>query len=193
MSKTMSREDVHSEMLLTLAGYWRSCAAQSNEPWRSDMMRDTAKEFERAAAKATSQTPAALSSYDSSSSRRSAEKDTCSVDPRFTHMAAATSHLSHPKPGAHDAEHPDRHARAMPPNQERVAAPSRGFIIFESDEPLIATLQPYHQNVLRWTGPYAEMAAQLQVSPGTLRSRLHRARAALVALRQKQSGPEGLS
>ena len=187
----MSREDVHSEMLLTLAGYWRSCAAQSNEPWRSDMMRDTAKEFESAAAKATSQTPAALSSYDNSSSRRSAEKDTYPVDPRFTHMAA--SHLSHPKPGAHDAEHSDSHARAMPPNRERVAAPLRGFIIFESDEPLIATLQPYHQNVLRWTGPYAEMAAQLQVPRGTLRSQLHRARAALVALRQKQSGPEGLS
>jgi DNA-directed RNA polymerase specialized sigma24 family protein len=43
------------------------------------------------------------------------------------------------------------------------------------------------------TGSYAEMVGQLQVPPGTLRSRLHRARAALVALRQKQSGSEDLS
>jgi len=54
MSKTLPREVVHSEMLLALAGYWRRCAAQSNEPWRRDMMRGTAEEFERAAAKATS-------------------------------------------------------------------------------------------------------------------------------------------
>jgi hypothetical protein len=61
MSKIMSREDVHSEMLLAVAGYWRKCAAQSNEPWRSDMMRGTAEEFEKAAAKTTRQTPATLS------------------------------------------------------------------------------------------------------------------------------------
>ena len=61
MSKKLLREDVHSEILLALAGCWRSCAAQSNEPWRSDMMRGTAEEFERAAAKTTSQTPATLS------------------------------------------------------------------------------------------------------------------------------------
>jgi hypothetical protein len=54
--KTLPREDTHSEMLLALAGYWRKCAAQSNEAWRCDMMRGTAEEFERAAAKATSQT-----------------------------------------------------------------------------------------------------------------------------------------
>jgi hypothetical protein len=74
MSKILPRENVQSEMLLTLAGYWRSCAAQSNEPWRSDMMRDTAKEFEKAAAKATSQTPSTLSPYGNSSSTRNARK-----------------------------------------------------------------------------------------------------------------------
>jgi hypothetical protein len=61
MSKIMSREDVHSEMLLALAGYWRKCAAQSDEPWRSDMMRGTAEEFERAAAETINQMPATLS------------------------------------------------------------------------------------------------------------------------------------
>jgi hypothetical protein len=59
MRKQLSREDAHSEVLLALAGYWRNCAAQSDEPWRMDMMRSTAKEFEKAAARATSQTPVA--------------------------------------------------------------------------------------------------------------------------------------
>jgi hypothetical protein len=77
--------------------------------------------------------------------------------------------------------------------RKRVASPFRGFVIFESDEPLIALLQPGHQNVLRLAGSYAEMGEKLQVPPGTLRSRLHRARAALVALRQMQSDPESLS
>ena len=59
MSKApLPREDAHSEMLLVVAQYWRRCAAQSSESWRSDMMRGTAEEFERAAAKATSQAPA---------------------------------------------------------------------------------------------------------------------------------------
>jgi len=108
-------------------------------------------------------------------------------------MSATTSHLPGLDPDAHDAGRLDIRARAMLPNQKRVASPFRGFVVFESDEPLIAALQPDHQNILRLTGSYAEMAVQLQVPPGTLRSRLHRARAALVALRQKQSGPEGLS
>ena len=50
--KPPSRDEVRAEMLLDLAGYWRICAAQSGDPWRCDMMRATAEEFERAAAKA---------------------------------------------------------------------------------------------------------------------------------------------
>jgi DNA-directed RNA polymerase specialized sigma24 family protein len=80
----------------------------------------------------------------------------------------------------------------MPPNQKHVA-PLREFVILENDEPLIAALSPDHQNVLRLPGSYAEMVAQLQVPLGTLRSRLHRARAALLVLRQKRSGSESLS
>jgi len=61
MSKTFQpREDARSEMLLDLARYWRTCAAQSNEPWRSDMMRGTAEEFENAAAKIIRQTLTSL-------------------------------------------------------------------------------------------------------------------------------------
>jgi hypothetical protein len=50
-NKLLRSEDDRSEMLLDLARYWRNCAAQSNEPWRSDMMRGTAEEFETAAAR----------------------------------------------------------------------------------------------------------------------------------------------
>jgi hypothetical protein len=57
MSKNWPSGDYgRSEALLDLARYWRNCAAQSNEPGRSDMMRDTAEEFERAAADAIRQT-----------------------------------------------------------------------------------------------------------------------------------------
>ena len=59
MSKKLPREDVQSEMLLAMAGYWRDCAARANEPWRKDMMRGTAEEFEKAAARATSRAPVA--------------------------------------------------------------------------------------------------------------------------------------
>ena len=108
-------------------------------------------------------------------------------------MPATTSNLPRPDLDAHDAGRPDNYAGPMPPNRKRVASPFRGFVVFESDEPLIAALQPDHQNVIRLTGSYAEMVEQLRVLPGTLRSRLHRARAALVALRQKQSGLESQS
>jgi hypothetical protein len=56
MSKGLPRQDAHSEKLLAVAAYWRKCAAQSGETWRSEMMRDTAEEFEKAAAKATRET-----------------------------------------------------------------------------------------------------------------------------------------
>jgi hypothetical protein len=57
MSKSWPDGDyARSEVLLDLARYWRNCAAQSNEPWRSDMMLDTAEEFERAAADAIRRT-----------------------------------------------------------------------------------------------------------------------------------------
>ncbi len=56
LSKKLRREDAHSEKLLAVASYWRKCAALSSDPWRTEMMRDTAEEFEKAAAKATTQT-----------------------------------------------------------------------------------------------------------------------------------------
>ena len=53
MRQTRSREVALSEGLLALASYWHKCADQSEEPWRVNMMRATATEFEAAAARIT--------------------------------------------------------------------------------------------------------------------------------------------
>ena len=60
MPQKLSREDAHSEKLLSLAGCWRKSASETADPYRSDMMRRTAEELEKAAARATSQMPAPL-------------------------------------------------------------------------------------------------------------------------------------
>jgi hypothetical protein len=59
----------------------------------------------------------------------------------------------------------------------------KGIIVLGTDEPLLAALGPNEQAVLRANGSYEERARELNVPVGTLRSRLHRARAKLVALR----------
>ena len=61
----------------------------------------------------------------------------------------------------------------------------KGMYVLETDEPLLATLKPREQAVLRTTGSYEDRARALGVPVGTLRSRLHRARAKLVALRSE--------
>ena len=55
MPRSMTPEYDLADKFLALANYWRKCAALTNEPWRSDMLCDTAREFERAAAKAVGQ------------------------------------------------------------------------------------------------------------------------------------------
>jgi len=61
MPQPRTRDVVLFEGLLALADYWYRCADQSEEPWRVDMMRATAREFEAAAAKITGQDPTFLS------------------------------------------------------------------------------------------------------------------------------------
>jgi DNA-directed RNA polymerase specialized sigma24 family protein len=66
----------------------------------------------------------------------------------------------------------------------------RGLQPIDTDELLLATLEPNEQAVLRASGSYVDRAKALNLPIGTLRSRLHRARAKLVALREmKQSEP----
>jgi hypothetical protein len=60
------------------------------------------------------------------------------------------------------------------------------FALLPDDAPLIDQLPPDQQNVLRSEGTYAERAEKLGTPMGTLRSRLHRARDALLRLRAER-------
>ena len=60
------------------------------------------------------------------------------------------------------------------------------FVLEPGDEDLIAQLPAEQQAALRSEGSYVERAQQMGVAIGTVRSRLHRARAALTQLREKQ-------
>ena len=73
-----------------------------------------------------------------------------------------------------------------PPKRPR-SSPFRDMHLVDSDEPLLALLNPQEQVILRATGSYEDMAKVLQVPTGTVRSRLHRARAKLVALRKQSA------
>jgi hypothetical protein len=70
----------------------------------------------------------------------------------------------------------------------------RQFVLLPDDAPLIDQLPLDHQNVLRSEGTYAERAEKLGIPIGTLRSRLHRARDALLRLRGERNGgrPEAI-
>jgi len=67
------------------------------------------------------------------------------------------------------------------------------FVVLPEDAPLIDQLPPDQQNVLRSEGSYAERAGKLGIPIGTLRSRLHRARDALLRLRAQRDGGEAES
>jgi hypothetical protein len=78
----------------------------------------------------------------------------------------------------HDVDHAAVPSSVRPDRQR--ATHFKGMHVLESDEPLLATLEPKEQAVLRTSGSYEERARELNVPVGTLRSRLHRARAKLV-------------
>ena len=63
------------------------------------------------------------------------------------------------------------------------AARLRGVALMQSDDPLLEHLSPPHRQILRAEGSYEEIAAALGIPVGTVRSRLSRARQALVELR----------
>lgn len=63
-----------------------------------------------------------------------------------------------------------------------------GFKLQESDKPLLEKLDPHHRQILEAAGSYSEIGQQLGIQKmGTVRSRLNRARSALVALRNTQA------
>jgi DNA-directed RNA polymerase specialized sigma24 family protein len=63
----------------------------------------------------------------------------------------------------------------------------KGIELKPSDDPLLEYLTPTQLEILRAHGSYDEIAATLNIPIGTVRSRLSRARAALVQLRKEAS------
>lgn len=59
----------------------------------------------------------------------------------------------------------------------------KNFAITDADAPLLPMLSPAHRAVLSATGSYAEIATALTIAEGTVKSRIHRAKLALIALR----------
>jgi polysaccharide pyruvyl transferase WcaK-like protein len=62
-----------------------------------------------------------------------------------------------------------------------------GFALQPGDEELLDQLSPQQQEILRSKGPYNDLAAALGVAVGTIKSRLHRARASLSAVRESSA------
>jgi DNA-directed RNA polymerase specialized sigma24 family protein len=77
-----------------------------------------------------------------------------------------------------------------PPREKRTARYSR-FELTPDDQDLIARLPAEQQAALHSEGSYASRAEQMGVAIGTVRSRLHRARAALVRLREARDASSG--
>lgn len=57
----------------------------------------------------------------------------------------------------------------------------------DADQPLLEKLSAEFRQVLTATGNYGEIAMALNLPQGTVKSRLHRARAALKALQEQQA------
>ena len=68
-----------------------------------------------------------------------------------------------------------------------LASTFRGVGLEPGDERLLDHLSPDQRAILRAKGSYQEIAAALQIPVGTVRSRLSRARAALMKLRADQN------
>jgi hypothetical protein len=61
MSDDLLTEDAYVEKLLAVAAIWRERAGGTTDPYRGDVMRRTAEELERAAARTKRQRPLGVS------------------------------------------------------------------------------------------------------------------------------------
>jgi len=60
----------------------------------------------------------------------------------------------------------------------------RRFILADTDKALVERLPENYRVILLESGPYTEIAVRLRIAVGTVKSRLNRARTALLALRE---------
>ncbi len=80
--------------------------------------------------------------------------------------------------------HPLESDTSLPSGRQRR---QRFFPLTEQDEPLLAQLSPRYVEILRQEGQMADIATRLSLPIGTVKSRLHRARAALMTMRRQQA------
>lgn len=78
-------------------------------------------------------------------------------------------------------------AEAQPVPVQRAPQKYAHFHITDDDAPLIARLSKEHRDVLGTVGSYKDIATALSLEVGTVKSRIHRARASLVGLRTCQN------
>lgn len=64
----------------------------------------------------------------------------------------------------------------------------KGFALTPEDEPLIAKLPVEQQQAIRATGTIEQIAAQLHIPEGTVKSRIHRAKVAITTMRAAAAG-----
>lgn len=69
------------------------------------------------------------------------------------------------------------------PEVQTPRRPRARFHQTPENEPLLEKLVPEHRDVLAASGSYEDIAAQLSLPVGTVKSRLHRARKALEKMR----------
>lgn len=67
------------------------------------------------------------------------------------------------------------------------------FKVLPSDAPHLEKLSADHRAILEAEGSYEDKAASLNIPLGTVRSRLNRARAKLIALRETEPAPQEAS
>lgn len=72
--------------------------------------------------------------------------------------------------------------------------PARGFLLYKSDEPYLARLSPVSRSAIERTTndgmKYEDLATEQNVSVGTVKSRVHRARARILSMRAKAARKE---
>lgn len=72
------------------------------------------------------------------------------------------------------------------PTTEQPKQSYKDFSLEPADEGLMKHLRPGHSTILKMTGRYQDIARLLGIADGTAKSRMHRARAALVELRNRR-------
>ncbi len=91
---------------------------------------------------------------------------------------------------SHAPDHIEENAGSDSAPAQRRNRRRNAYLLTEQDESLLAQLPDKYVEILRQEGSIADIASRLNIARGTVKSRTHRARVALDALRAQQSRSE---